>query len=163
IEPPRGLAIGIAGAGHELAEAPALQDHNAAAVFAIFLLRGLLQIGRVEVGKIDGIFFGEFAAVGVLLVVGAAGIERSVLAPFDNQRRAAEFALFVGGFLHPLDVLHVLLGVTEILGEFLIKLGKRIVAGLPAFFNLVEFFLEARGVLKVENILEDLDQQIGDD
>ena len=35
--------------------------------------------------------------------------------------------------------------------------------GLLAFFNLVEFFFQARGVLEVENILEVLDQQIGDD
>ena len=33
---------------------------------------------------------------------------------------------------------------------------------LLAFFNLVEFFFQARRVLEVENILEVLDQQIGD-
>src|SRR5580658_3746669 len=55
IEPPRRLAIGIAGAGHELAEAPALQHHHTAAVFAIFFLRSLLDVGRVEIGQIDGI------------------------------------------------------------------------------------------------------------
>src|SRR3981081_3388665 len=49
-QPPRRLAIGIACAGHELAETPTLQDHDAPAVFAVFLLRGLLYIGRIEVG-----------------------------------------------------------------------------------------------------------------
>ena len=35
-----------------------------------------------------------------------------VLAPLDDQRRAAEFALFVRRLLHTLDVFHVLLGVS---------------------------------------------------
>src|SRR5436305_13194110 len=39
IQPPGGLAIRISGAGHELAETPALQYHHPAAVFAIFFLR----------------------------------------------------------------------------------------------------------------------------
>src|ERR1035441_9892273 len=163
IEPPRRLAIGIAGAGHELAEAPALQDHDAATVFAVFLLRDLLRLGRVEVGQIDGIFFGELASIRVFLVVGAAGIERTVLAPLDDERRTAEFTLFVGGFLHTLDVFHVLLGVSEILGKLLVKLSERAVSCLLAFFNLVELFFQARGVLEVENVFEVLDQQIGDD
>jgi len=57
----------------------------------------------------------------------------------------------------------VLFGVSEILGKFLIKLGERAVPRLLAFFNLVELFFQARGVLEIENILEVLDQQIGDD
>src|SRR4030088_1899523 len=163
IQPPRRLAIGIAGAGHELAEAPALQDHHAAAVFAVFLLRGLLYIGRIKVGQIDGILFGEFAGIGVFLVVCAASIKRTVLAPLDDQRRSAELALFVGRLLHTLDVFHVLLGVSKILSELLVKLGERVVARLLAFFNLVELFCQARGVLEVENVFKILDQQIGDD
>src|SRR6202171_885768 len=151
IETPRRLAIGIAGAGHELAEPPTLQDHDAATVFAVFLLRGLLYIGRIEVGQIDGILFCELAGVGVFLVVGAAGIERTVLAPLDDQRRAAEFTLFIGGLLHTLDVFHVLLGVSEILGKILVKLGERVVPRLLAFFNLVELFFQTRGVLEVED------------
>src|ERR1700736_340094 len=145
------FALGISGAGHELAEAPALQDHDASTVFAVFLLRGLLYIGRIEVGKINGILFGELAGVGVLLVVGAAGIERTVLAPLNNQRSATELTLFVGGFLHALDVFHVLLGVSEILGKLLVKLGERVVPGLLAFFNLIELLFQARGVLEVKN------------
>src|SRR5260370_12749092 len=69
IETPRRLAIGIAGAGHELAEAPALQDHDASTVFAVFLLRGFLYIGRIVVGKINAILFGELAGVRVLLIL----------------------------------------------------------------------------------------------
>src|SRR5450759_5047734 len=147
IEPPRRLAIGITGAGHELAEAPTLQDHDAATVFAVFLLRDLLRFGRIEVGKIDGILFGELTRVRIFLVVGAAGIERTVLAPLDDQRSAAEFTLFVGRLLHTLDVFHVLLGVSEILGNILVKLGERVVSRLLAFFNLVELFFQARCVL----------------
>jgi hypothetical protein len=63
IQPPRSLAIGISRASHELPEAPALQHHHPAAVFAIFFLRGLLHVGRIEVGQVDRIFFGELAGV----------------------------------------------------------------------------------------------------
>src|SRR5205814_3508794 len=38
IETPRRLALGISGAGHELTKAPALEDHHAPAVLAVFLL-----------------------------------------------------------------------------------------------------------------------------
>src|ERR1017187_1362070 len=162
IQAPRRPAIGIAGAGHELPEASALQHHDAPAVFAVFLLRRLLHIGRIEVRKIDGILFGELAGVGIFLVVGATGVERPVLAPFNHQRRAAELTLFVGGLLHTLDIFHVFLGVSEVLGKFMVKLGQSFVPGLLAFFDLVQLLFQTRGVLEVENIFEVLDQQIGD-
>ena len=148
IEPARGLAIRIASARHELAEASALQDHHAAAVFAIFFLRGLLDVGGIQVGQVDGIFLGEGAAFGIFLVVRAAGVERSVLAPLDHQRRAAALALLVRGLLHPLDVLHMLFGIAEILGEAFVEFGERVSPCFLAFFNLVELFFEARGVLR---------------
>src|SRR5713226_1661707 len=163
IETPRGLAIGITRAGHELTEASALEHHDAAAVLAVFLLRRFLQVGRVKVGQIDRVLFGELTSVGILLVVRAARIERSVLTPLDHQGRATEFTFFVRRLLHKLDVFHVLLGVFEILGELLVKLGKRIGPSLLALFNLVEFFFQARGVLEIENVLEVFHQQVRDD
>ena len=163
IEAARGLAIGIAGAGHELAEASALQHHHPAAVLAIFFLRGLLNVRRIQVGQVDRIFLGEGAAFGILLVVRAAGVERPVLAPLDHQRRAAALALLVRGLLHPLDVLHMLFGISEILGEALVEFGEGISPGFLALFDLVELFFEARGVLDVENVAEVFHQQIGDD
>jgi len=44
----------------------------------------------------------------------------------------------------------VLLGVSEIFGKLLVKLRERVVPGLLAFFDLVELFFQARGVLEVE-------------
>src|SRR5205823_11665635 len=65
IEAPRGLAIGIAGAGHELAKASALQDHYPAAVLAIFFLRSFLDLGGIKVGQIDRVLLGKSAAFGI--------------------------------------------------------------------------------------------------
>src|ERR1700722_8841774 len=85
IEPPGGFAIGVASTGHELPEASALQDHHPPAVFAVFFLRGLLYVGRIEIVQIDRILLGELTSVWIFFVVGAAGIERTVLAPLDHQ------------------------------------------------------------------------------
>src|SRR6266496_2626136 len=161
VEAPRSLAVRISGAGHKLAEAPALQHHHTAAVLAILFLGGFLHFSGIQVRKIDRVFLGEGAAVGILFVVRAARVKRPVLAPLDDQRRTAALALFVGGLLHTLDVLHVLGGVLEVLLEFLIEIGERLGPGFLAFFDFVEFFFEARGVLNVEDVGEVLYKQIG--
>ena len=83
---------------------------------------------------------------GIFFVVSAASVERTVLAPLNHQRGAAAFALFVRRLLHTLDVFHVLLGVFEILGEFLVEVGEGVGPLLFAFFDLVEFFFQASGV-----------------
>jgi len=67
VETTGSFAIGIAGASHELAEAPPLQDHHATAVLAIFFLGGLLNVGRIQVGEVDRIFFGEVATFRISL------------------------------------------------------------------------------------------------
>ena len=161
VEAPRGLAIGIAGAGHELPEAPALQHHHPPAVLAVLLLRGLLHVGGIQVRQVNRIFLGERAGVGIVLVVGAAGEEGAVLAPLDHQRRAAAFAHLVGGLLHPLDVFHVLLGVAEVLLELLVEIAERVGPLFLAFFDLVQLFFQPGRVLEIENVLEVLHQQVG--
>src|SRR5579864_57980 len=158
-----GFAVGITRAGHELAEAAALEHHHATTVFAVFLLRRLLHIGGVEIGQVNGIFLGESAAFGIVLVVGTAGIEGPVLAPLDDERRAAALTLLVGGLLHTLDVLHVLLSVFEILGEAFVELRHGVGPLLFAFFDLVEFFFQAGGVGHVENVTEVVHEEVGDD
>src|ERR1035438_3714875 len=75
VEAARSFAIRIPGASHELPKASALQHHWPDAILTVFLLRGFLQIGRVEVGQVDRVFLGERATVGVGLVVRAARIE----------------------------------------------------------------------------------------
>ena len=86
VEPACRFAFRIAGARHELAEAPALQHHHASTVLAIFVLRSVLRVCGIEVGKVDGILFGEGAAVRIVLAIRATGIERAMLAPLDDQR-----------------------------------------------------------------------------
>src|SRR5215470_460050 len=85
IEAARGLAIRITRARHELAKAPALENHHAAAVLAILFLRCLLHVGRIEIGQVDGIFFRERAAFRILFVVRTAGVEGPVLSPLDDE------------------------------------------------------------------------------
>ena len=163
VEAAGGFALGIAGAGHEGAEASALEDHGLAAVFAELLLVVGGDFGVTEVGEVDGIFLGEGAGVGVLLVEGGAGEKRAVLAPLEDQGRAAPLTLLVGGLLHALDVFHVLAGVFEVLFE----LGVELVQGVGpldfAFLDLVELLFHAGGELVVEDVLEIFDQQFGDD
>src|SRR2546427_2021077 len=43
----------------------------------------------------------------IVLVVGAACVERSVLTPLDYQWSTAQFALFIRRLLHALDVFHI--------------------------------------------------------
>ena len=84
-----------------------------------------------------------------------------MLAPLDDQRRAATLAFLVSGLLHTLDVLHVLGGVFEVLLEFLVEVGKSLRPSFLALFNFVQFFFEPCGVLDIENIREVFHQQIG--
>src|SRR5262249_35054228 len=82
VEAPGGLAIRIPCARHELPEASTLQHHYAAAILTVLIRRSsFLQISGIEVRQIDGIFFGEGAAVRVVFVVRAASVERPVFTP----------------------------------------------------------------------------------
>ena len=96
------------------------------------------------------------------LGIGAAGDEGAELADLDQHRRAAAIADLVG--LDPLlEVLHLLAGGRKVLLELLVKrLERLLVVGL-ALFDLVEIFLEAAGVLDVDDVFEALAQQIADD
>ena len=140
IEAARRLAVRISCASHELPEAPTLQHHHPAAVLAVLFLCSFLQVGRIKIGQVDGIFFRKFAGIGIILVVGAACVERSVLTPLDYQWSTAQFALFIRRLLHALDVFHVLLRITEILLEFFVKLGERVGPLFLALFDFVELF-----------------------
>src|SRR5581483_3627341 len=121
VKPARGLAIWITRTSHELAKAPALQYHHAAAVFAVFVLAGLRHLRRIKLRQINGILFGKRAALWIIFLIRAARVERAVLAPLEHQRRAAAFALFFRRLLHPLDVFHVLFSVAEVLGKLFVE------------------------------------------
>src|ERR1039458_6117248 len=108
-----GLAIGVSGARQESAETALLQDHGAAAVFAIFLFA---LLGHFHISIV------RLARVGALGVAGT-GDELAVLAPLQDEGLAALAAHLAGGFFQPLDVGHVLFGVLEILVEALVELG----------------------------------------
>src|SRR5215813_1049499 len=163
VESPRGFAIRVASASHELPETPTLEDHHPATIFAILFVGSLRHLRRVQVRQIDRIFLGEGATGGIILFISAAGEERAVLAPFEHQRRPTALALLFCGFLHPLDVFHVLFSVTEVFGELFVELAQRISPLLLAFFDFVQFFFESSGVLEVEDIGKVFYQQVGYD
>ena len=62
-----------------------------------------------------------------------------------------------------LDVGHVLFGVLEILVEALVELGHGDAPVEFAIFDFVELLFHPRGVLHLEDIVETLQQQAGDD
>ena len=51
----------------------------------------------------------------------------------------------------------------EILFKTLVEVGQRVRPLLLAFFNFVQFFFQASGVLEIENVAEVFHQQIGHD
>src|SRR6185437_1762855 len=159
-----GFAIGISGASHELPKASAFEHHHAAAILAVLFRRaGVLNVSRVEVRQIDGIFLGKVAAAGIFFIVRTASVEGAVLSPLDDERRTAALALFISGLLNTLDVFHVLRSVFEVLLELFVEIGERLRPGFLAFLNLVQLFFELGGVLNIEDVAEVLDQKIGND
>src|SRR5205823_9135617 len=109
---PRGLALRIARAGEELAEAAALDDHRLAAVLTrldLFLTVLRLRLLLLELAGIRA------------FRVGAAGDEGAELADLDQHWRSAAVADLVGldAFL---QFLHFPAGAREILLELLIEL-----------------------------------------
>ena len=64
-----GLAVRIACARHELAEAATLQHHDPPTVLAIFFLGSFLDVRGIQIRQVDWIFFGESAAFGIFFVV----------------------------------------------------------------------------------------------
>src|ERR1035441_525945 len=153
-----GLAVRVSGTGEEGAEAALLQHHGTAAVFAVFFIALLSQVHLVHIRQIDG----ELARVSAIGISGA-GDEAAVFAPFDHQGLAALLAVQAGGLLHPLDVGHVLFGVLQVLVEPFVELADSLAPGDLPRFNLVEFLLHAGGVLDIEDVVEVLEQQAGDD
>src|SRR6185437_9883913 len=82
-----GFAIGISSASHELPKATAFENHHPAAILAIlFRCTSILDVSRVEVWQIDGIFLGKSETVGIFFVVGTARVKGAVLAPLDDER-----------------------------------------------------------------------------
>ena len=86
-----------------------------------------------------------------------------MLAPLDHQRCAAAFAFLLCRLFHPLDVLHMLFGITEILDKFLVEIAQRVSPLLLAFFDFVQLFFQTRGVLDIENVGKVLYQKISHD
>src|SRR5689334_22438722 len=57
----------------------------------------------------------------------------------------------------------MLLRILEIFLEALVELRHRVGPLLFALFDLIELFFETRGISRIEDLREVLDQQIGDD
>jgi hypothetical protein len=69
VQAARSAAIRISRAGHELAEAPALEHHHAPAVLAVLVLAGLRHLRRIQLRQVDGIFLGEGAALRIVFFI----------------------------------------------------------------------------------------------
>src|SRR5688572_321896 len=148
---PRRLALGIARAGEEHAEAPALDHHLAAAVLA----RLVEFLGR----RFGGLELLRVVAVGIP----AAGQEDPELAGLLDH--LAFVALVAGDArrLPFLEVGHFLRGALQILLERLVERRERfLVVGL-ALFDLVELVLHPRRVFHVQDVVEDRMQQLVDE
>src|SRR5262249_12136415 len=100
-EPPRLLALGVARAGEERAEATLLEDHRLLVLGADRLSHVLVDLHRTRA------LARELAGVLALRVAGA-GQEVAVAAPLLDHRLAALVADLVGRLLVGLDVLHLL-------------------------------------------------------
>src|SRR5439155_1703824 len=150
---PRRLALGVAGAREELAEAAAFHHHRLAAVLArLDLFVPVLRFGLLlfELPRVRA------------LGIRAARDEWAELADLDQHGRAAAVADLVG--LDPfLEVLHLLAGAGEVFLEFLVELGERLDVVGFALLDLVEVVLEAARVVDVDDVVEALGQEIRDD
>src|SRR5439155_10158296 len=150
---PRRFAIRVTRAREEYAEAAALDRHFLATVVAYFdfgFALGLLrQFRRKVLNKI---------AIGIA----RATQEKSVAADaFEQFALAALLALLAGrdaGFVGK----HFVAGLIQVNDEFFPKLFYGLAPVELAFFNFVEFFLEARGERHVEDIFETFYEQDAD-
>src|SRR5207244_2856753 len=141
------LALGVAGAGEEAAETPALDYHGRAAFGALLVccLRRFLLLFAFER---EGAFaLGEARACN----------ETATPAPADEHRLSAFGALHVGG----LDLLWSgILGHSKSFLQRLIELlDDRLPAAISAC-DVVEFILHAGGEADVNEVLKVLDQEV---
>src|SRR6202044_1716103 len=128
------VAVRVARASEELAEARAAFDHRLAALFADLVggrrRRGLQRDDALLVAR-------DFSGGGAFGIV-RAGEELAVAAPFDYHVAAVELALETGGQALVLDLGHFLFRVGEILGERAVEALHRLDPVLGALLDLVE-------------------------
>ena len=92
---------------------------------------------------------------GVLAIgIAGAGQELSVAAPFDDHLRAALVADFVRLLLQAFDVLHLRLGLHEVLLEFLPELVEGVQEAVSSRLDLIQLLLHRRCVLDVHDVGE---------
>src|SRR5215831_19010389 len=143
------LALRIAGARDELAEAPVLDDHRLAAGRAILVRRLVL---------------GATAAVEVARVA-AVGIRRARQELAESSPLLQEFAAALGAGLAggrpDLLALHLALGAGEVALERLVELADRVDPLALTFLDLVEVVFHLRRELDVHDVLEVRDQLVG--
>ena len=130
------VAIGIARASEEFAEARAPPHHRLAAFLADLVGDG--RRGRFLRHHFALIVALELTGVGALGVV-RAGEKFAVAAPFDHHVAAVEFALEVGLEALALDLGHQLFGRAEAFFERPVKALERLDPVLAPLFDVVEF------------------------
>src|ERR1700674_2776432 len=153
------VAVRIAGASQELAEAGAPAHHRLAALVAD-LVGG--YDGRLARRDLALFVAGELAGVGAGRVVGA-GEKLAVAAPFDNHHAAVFLALDIGRQSGALDLGNLFLRFAEPFLEAAVEAPQRLDPVFAPFLDLVEVGLELRGEADFQDIGEGLDQQIAHD
>src|SRR5271163_3850557 len=153
------VAIRVARASEEFAEARAAFDHRLAALFADLV--GGRRRRRLQ--RDDALFVArDFAGVGAFGIV-RAGEKLAVAAPVDHHVAAVELALETGGQALVLDLGHFLFRVGEVLRERAVEALHRLDPVLGTLFDLVEVLFELRREAGFQNVGERLDQHVVDD
>ena len=154
------LALGVVGAGPEGAPLALAQVHGrGAAERALRRVAGLLHLFQVRrVVALVGFFFGAVVGAAHEQPVAPDALEQGarVLLPV-----AALGALLARGHAG-LEVLHVRARGGKGLFEGAVEVRHGLLEGELALFDAIEVALHARGVLGIHEVLEALQQQLGD-
>src|SRR5579884_590195 len=153
----RVTALGIAGAGHEVAEPSALKGHGPAALFACLFrdFRSRHRGAAVFCRK----FGSEIAGVIAIRIAGAGQEAAGAAQPY-HHRLAAFLALDIGRDAFALQVRHFALGGLQVFLELLVELVECPCPRKLAFFDFIQFFFHACRIGDVENVGEAFDEQV---
>ncbi len=150
------LAFRISRASQKPSEAAFLYNH-------VFTARVTRDIGRGCLCLADCAVFilRDVAGVFALWIVGT-GQKLSILPPFYHHGAFALVAGKIGGYLLPLDVPHLFVGLLQLRSEGGIKILQCLVSGELSILNHVKPVLHGGGELDIHDTGEVLDEKLVD-
>src|SRR5262249_26878069 len=148
---PRGLAVWIAAARQERAEAPALEQHFLSAILAILgLALGVIAQFRRHV--LDEI------AIRIARAAEEKSVAADALEQFALPALLAGLARGYAGFVRN----HFIVGLGQIDDKFLPKFSHGVTPGQFAFLDFVELFFEPRSEGDIKDVVKTFYQQHAD-